>query len=214
MDEKRFYMVGVIHGDRSAKGRLKEIIRAIDPDMITVEFTNYGLNFRRNNSKYLKRRIKRIARLLKIRSESLSNIRNFLDLPYEYLVAREYAKKKGIPLYLVDMDFFSFFRLRYAQDLFKEENLKKMAEEKRLHGLDIERRIADMYFHKNRKLFSPSQEMRIRDEYAFRLISKLLEANGGKLLHICGWQHLVDEYGYFSRLNPQKIYIYDKAFGL
>lgn len=214
MLEKKFYMVGIIHGDSNARKRLRGIIEAVNPDVITVEFTHYGLNFRKNNSRYLRMNIKRIVSDFKKVPQAVKDLLNFLALPYEYLVAADYAGKKGIPLYLVDMDFFSFFRLRFIGDMLDKKNLFQMAKQEYRSRLEIEKRIADLYFEKNTRLFRFSEDMRVRDEYTSRLIKKIMEENSGKLLHICGWQHLIDEQGYFSTLNPEKIYIYDKALGL
>lgn len=214
MNKKSLYMIGIIHMDKGAQKRLRKIIESIGPCAITVEFTNYGLNFRRKNYRRIRRKLKRkLSQFHELpRTKVTENLLNFLRIPYEYVIAKNYARNKGIPLYLVDMDFFSFLRLRYVDDLLKDENVRIMAKCACSHDLNDEKRIADMYFEKNTKLFKYSEEMRVRDEYTCRLIRRIMEENRGeKIVHVCGWQHLADEYGYFSKLNPHKIYIYDKA---
>lgn len=214
MADKKLYMIGVIHGDDRAKKRLLRILQNISPDVVTVEFTNYGLNFRTKNVNWIKKKVKKIFSCMNDEKEKIKNSLKILKIPYEYLTAKRYAEAKRIPLFLVDMDFFSFFRLRYVRELLDGENLLKLVNEEHCPPLQIEKRIANAYFEKNIKIFSSSEEMRVRDEYTVRLITKIMEENIGRVIaHICGWQHLIDENGYYSKFNPQKIYIYDKSLG-
>ncbi|MCX7858228.1 MAG: hypothetical protein N2513_09695 [Deltaproteobacteria bacterium] len=215
MTDDRFYMIGVIHRDHKAKDRLKQIVKSINPELITLEFTNYGLTFRKKNYSSVKKKLIRIEATLSnlAQREKIRNLLNFFELPYEYVVANSYAKEKGVPLYLVDMDFFSFFRLRYAKDLLKKENIRGILANSDLLEIQRERKMAEMFFNKGIKAFHYTEDMRVRDEYVFRLIKRIIAENPGKkLVHICGWQHLSDPFGFFSELRPQKIYIYDKAF--
>ena len=212
MVKGKFYMVGIIHRDEGAKDRLKRILEHTSPDIITIEFTNFGLNFRKKNLPIMR---KKLQPLLKnsIDNRNAERILDFFKIPYEYRVASNYAKKNKIPLYLVDMDFFSYFYLRYAHDLLESIESQEMGKAyETLLPVEAQKRAAQIHLFKNVKVFGYSNEMRVRDEYAFRLIKRIIEENPGKkIVHICGWQHLTDEYGFFSRLEPQKIYIYDKA---
>ncbi|MCS7281415.1 MAG: hypothetical protein NZ583_07300 [Desulfobacterota bacterium] len=208
MAHSMFFMVGIIHRDREAKDRLEKILKEIKPDIITLEFTNFGLNFRKRNFQRIKRKLAKIYRW-----GHADAIIEFFSIPYEYEVAKNYSKRTGVPVYFADMDFFSFFHLRSALELLTEKNAEGVRTFSYQERKYTEKKIADAYFSKNLKLFSYSNEMKVRDEYASRLIERIMRENEGKrIVHICGWRHLIDEYGYFSRLNPKKIYVYDKAF--
>lgn len=213
MAETEFYMIGLIHGDKEGGNILKRLLSSIRPDVITLEFTNFGLSFRKRNYRMLR---KRLVNLLKrnfrgFDREMVERIIGFLRPPFEYAVSKRYAEENGIPLYLVDMDFFSFMKLRYVSELFDPENLTNLISRGGSSSVE-EKRAAIMYFEKNIKLFAYTPEMRVRDQFARRLIGKIMERHRArKLVHICGWQHLADQYGFFSDLNPKKIFIYDKA---
>lgn len=216
MRDTEFYMVGLIHGEEKGKKILKGLLNSLKPDVITLEFTNFGLSFRKKNYPRLR---KRVTRFLTGSSsaqgkELVARVLNFLRLPFEYVVAKEYAKKNNIPLYLVDMDFFSYYRLRYVDEILDPENLLNLLAGSRVENME-DKKAAEMYFKKGIRLFNYTPEMRVRDEYMRRLIGKIIERHNPKrLTHLCGWQHLVDQYGYFSDLDPKKIFVYDKAICL
>jgi hypothetical protein len=72
--------------------------------------------------------------------------------------------------------------------------------------------MAKLFFEGGIKVARYTEEMRIRDRYMRDKISILTRSNKDKrFLHICGWQHLEDPHNLYTPLNPEKVFIYDKA---
>lgn len=220
MGSNNFFMLGVIHRDESGSALLKRWLDLIQPDVITLELTHYGLRFRRELGGEYKKAIEHIAvqrekRGDPVNREALSSLLSYLGIPYEYEEASAYAAGHGVPLYLVDMDFFSYVRLRMIEDLVNEKNVETMlAEEPGMNGSQ-EMAAAKLYFEKGIAIAQYDKEMYIRDRYMSERIQGLMKgAQGKKFLHVCGWQHLQDPSSLYSHLNPIKVFSHDKTFCL
>jgi len=148
--EKRFYMVGVIHWDEKGAHLLRQWVETIQPHVITLEFSRYGMTFRKERGRELRERIaKALEPLCKSHisfpSESLCSLYSFIDMPYEYEVARRYCNEHTIPLYLIDMDIFSYLTLKKIEELLSPDNISELLlkpEKKRYtngkgHGKDV-----------------------------------------------------------------------------
>ena len=61
----RLYMLGVIHRDPRTPVLLRQWITDIKPDIITLEFSQYGLMFRKENHDRYKKRIDEVLKKLK-----------------------------------------------------------------------------------------------------------------------------------------------------
>ena len=209
----------MIHRDEEGVDLLTDCLARISADVITLEFSNYGLEFRRQKGDEYRKKIKDALELMACDKDpydakSLSSLTSFIDLPYEYVVASRYAGEHEASLYLIDMDAFSYLRLRKAGELFDEDNIRQI-----LSGppptTDTEKAAAKLFFEKGLKLSSYDDEMYMRDKYMSKRIALLMKQHAGKkFLHICGWQHLEDPYGLYHPLNPLKVFLYDETFCL
>ncbi|HBA55021.1 MAG TPA: hypothetical protein DCZ04_11370, partial [Syntrophorhabdus aromaticivorans] len=115
MAEKAFVMLGVIHRDEEGPALLKSWLDRIRPDVVTLELSRYGVRFRRERGEEYKRRIDRIAERLREKGElcnkeNLVSLRLYMDMPYEYDVASRFGAEHEVPVYLIDMDFFSYVK--------------------------------------------------------------------------------------------------------
>ncbi len=214
----RLTMLGIIHRDRDAEGLLRERLAALNPDTITLEFSRYGLEYRKKNGPALLDALDRTVRELRadgvsINREALDWVLAYINPPAEYAAARDFAAARGVPLLLVDMDRFSYLKLQGIGDLLAKDNLSKLLGSPFLtSGGHKEKALARLFFEKGAKVFTYTEEMRMRDGYMSAHLARLLARTGAAhIVHTCGWQHLCDPECLYEPLNPAKAFIYDKA---
>jgi hypothetical protein len=221
MSSNAFFMLGVIHRDESGPALLKDWLARIKPDVVTLEFSHYGLRFRRELGEEYKRRAGEIVAQLnengeKYNEEALAPLFAYVNTPYEFDVVSAYAAEQGIPFYLIDMDFFSYVKLRAIEDLFSEENIEKVLTrtDEGPNG-NQEKAAARLYFEKGIKIVPYDHEMYVRDRYMTAKIKDLMKNNPNRrLLHVCGWQHLEDPSNLYGIFKPTKVFSHDKALCL
>jgi len=209
-------MMGVIHGDKEGKALLDKWLESAAPDMVTLEFSRYGLNFRRSKGESLRR--KALAAIDELKAEgsaideaALDALFSYIDLPVEFAAASEYCNRSGASLFLVDMDRFSSANLARMDKVIAKENLRMLLgvehSEKRR-----QKEMARLFFEKGIKAFAYTEEMRARDRHMSNKIGRLARRRvPARLVHICGWQHLCDPLGFYAAFCPKKAFIYDKA---
>lgn len=213
-------MLGVIHRDEEGPFLLNEWLDRIRPDIITLELSHYGIRFRRELGEAYKERVVRIAANRKERGEScngeaLASLLSYVNIPYEYDRASAYATEHKIPLYLIDMDFFSYMKLRTIEDLVSDENIEIMLADMGGTNGHQEMAAARLYFEKGIKVAQYDREMYIRDRYMSTKIQDLMNGfKGKKFLHVCGWQHLHDPSSLYAQFNPIKVFSHDKTLCL
>ena len=213
-----FIMLGVIHRDESGPGLLDHWLDAVKPDVITVEFSNYGMTFRKKWGPLYRQRIEEVCNRLKkdnapCYDNALSMVFSYVEMPYEFERASRYGQDHNVPVLLVDMDLFSYLRLKEIEKLLSRENLEKLLSEDRGGETGYEHILARLFFENGVRTTAYTEEMRTRDRYMSGKIEAVSACYRGKrLLHICGWQHLQDPHNLYGPLNPTKVFIYDKTF--
>ena len=211
-------MLGVIHRDENGPDILDRWLRAVEPDVITLEFSNYGMRFRREMGPALKKRIEETYNRLKNNNlpcydNALTMTLSYVEMPYEFDRASQYGKEHRVPLHLVDMDFFSYVKLREIEEFLSAGNLEKLLTEQVQGGADQEKGLARLFFDKGVRTAAYTEEMSVRDRYMSNKISVLRKYHGGKrFLHITGWRHLEDPHNLYGPLEPVKVFVYDKTF--
>jgi hypothetical protein len=211
----RFYMLGVIHRDPRTPVLLRQWITDIKPDIITLEFSQYGLMFRKENRDRYKKRIDEVLKKLKnntmpYNEAAVEDLESFINMPDEYEIVSEYSTGRHIPFYLIDMDLFSYLKLQKAEELFDADNIERL-----LTGTDAgkgscEATMARLFFNSGLKSVPYDEEMYVRDKYMADRLSLLMKHSPEKrLLHIAGWRHLEDPYRLYAPLNPLKVFPYD-----
>jgi hypothetical protein len=211
-----FVMLGVIHRDVSGGELLDRWLTAVEPRVITVEFSNYGLTLRRELGPGYRRRIEEAYNQLKKNNvtcydNALSMVISYVEMPYEFERTSRYGARHGVPVYPVDMDFFSYLRLREIDRLLSPDNLRRVLSEDVGRAEGYERAAARLYFEKGVNTGSYTDEMWARDRYMSNRIGVLKKRyKGRKFLHVCGWRHLDDPYNLYGPHDPVKVFIYDK----
>ena len=220
MDTGRLFLLGVIHRDEDGPALLKDWLDRIKPDVVTIELSHYGLRFRRELGEEYKKRVGEIVTQLnengqKYNEEALASLFAYVNTPYEFDVVSAYAAEQGIPFSLIDMDFFSYVKLRAIEDLFSEENIEKVLTRTEGPNGNQEKAAARLYFEKGIKIVPYDREMHVRDRYMIAKIKDLMNNNPNRrLLHVCGWQHLEDPSNLYGIFKPTKVFSHDKAFCL
>jgi hypothetical protein len=213
-------MLGVIHRDEDGPALLKDWLDRIKPDVVTIELSHYGLRFRRELGEEYKKRVGEIVTQLnengqKYNEEALASLFAYVNTPYEFDVVSAYAAEQGIPFSLIDMDFFSYVKLRAIEDLFSEENIEKVLTRTEGPNGNQEKAAARLYFEKGIKIVPYDREMYVRDRYMIAKIKDLMKNNPNRrLLHVCGWHHLEDPSSLYKQFNPIKVFSHDKALCL
>ena len=213
-------ILGVIHRDREGASILARYLDDWMPAAVTVEFSDYGLKYREAEGEVLRRRVYDVVDEMKccgreVDGSSLEAVLAYLEPPCEFVVASDYAVRSGLPLYLIDDDRYSRSKLADIEELISRENLEKLLSGPLQNDCKYQRTLARLFFDKGIGLCSYTEEMETRDRIIRdRIRTLMLRHQGGRLLHICGWEHLRDPRGVYEALNPMKVFIYDQSFCL
>lgn len=212
-------MLGSIHGDTDGPKALEQWLKTLRPDVITLEFSNYGLQFRKINGDHLRERLLAAMRELGLerKDECLGPVEalfSYIDLPYEFATLSDHSQKTKTPFYLVDADSFSSLKLREVSAMMEKENVEALVGMRcnPKSGTSPERVLADLFFRGAVKVFRYTEEMHIRDNFMKDRIALLMGHHGtGRYLHVCGWQHLSDPHHVYAPLKPIKVFIHDRT---
>jgi hypothetical protein len=210
-------MIGLIHRDAGLGKLLAGWLDSIEPEVITIELSSYGVAFRKSRGEELSGRLMATVQDLRdqghcIDGKALDTLRAYIALPLEFVIASDFAARRGIPLHLVDLDSYSRSYLDHMEALLDRENLVKLLCCPGQEEASSEMAAARLFFEKGLSLFSYTEEMLTRDRHMRDRIGELMDSHGkGRFLHICGWQHLKDPGGLYAPLNPHKVFVYDKA---
>jgi hypothetical protein len=213
-------MLGVIHRDKNGVPLLSRWLDYLKPDVITLEFSRYGMTFRKKHGAELRARVDGLAAKMRLGAEASSRgaleaLHDYIELPYEYTETSQYADRLGIPLHLVDLDLFSYINLRSMDELLDEKNVQVWFGEHKELTREVEkaRALARLFFDKGIKTFSYTDEMLTRDRHVKEQLALLMQHYPGKrVLHVCGWQHLSDPHNIYDSLNPVKVFAHDRSF--
>jgi len=210
-----FHVLGIIHRDRRNDEFLGRWIDALTPDVITLELSPYGLAFRQAMGEVYRERIDDIVHSLRSEGhpcspDDVDDLYAYVDVPREFTIADEYCRQSGAYLYPVDMDLFSWMKLRGIEELINRANVEKSVTLRAPEGRGTENVLAGLYFRSGVTAFPYTDEMALRDGYMCRGIGVLAKRfSGRRFLHIAGWRHLADPLGLYARFHPVKIILYD-----
>ena len=232
-------LVGTIHRDPKGLPRLMETLERESPDIITLEMSEYGVAFRERNGFRLKERLFDILRGLHEKSTqnqrgkiewpqnpleigAIRAILLTLELPFEFMAVKAYCERKRIPFRCIDLSTYSRAKLKtLRKEMITEDNLWKILafaamdphEELRRQQILARRLIShdgDQVFMEvflNGKI---GDGIVHRDRYMSLRIKEILR-NHKKILHVGGWEHLLDYprgktlYGLLKGLRPKRI---------
>ena len=217
--EASLVMLGTIHRDREAGALLSEWLDYLKPDVITLEFSRYGMLFRKAHASALRARLDALLAKIALhpepsRRKAVQALYDYIELPYEYTETSRYADHCGIPLHLLDVDLFSHMHLRKIDELMDEENLRTWFSDHAPpdNEVDKERALARLFFDKGIRTFEYTEEMLIRDKQVKEQLLLLARHYQGKrIVHVCGWRHCADQQNIFDSLRPVKVFVHDRS---
>ena len=90
--EKTFHILGIIHRDRSNCRIIRDRLNMIRPQVITLEFSRYGLMFRKEKGPAYRKKIESVLSQMRqdgeaFNDEAVSSLNAYIDLPSEYEAA-------------------------------------------------------------------------------------------------------------------------------
>jgi hypothetical protein len=211
--------------------RLVPALKGLNPHVITLEFSTYGLRYRLKKKRSLNHRLLRglyelhgtdglhlgvLRKLLK--TTGIGSIRALLDLPFEYKGASFYSQRWDIPLYCVDISSFSRQLLAKVDELLSLENLKKVIA---FETASLQETATKEYKQAESLLFKESQSpgrrliptdevWKKRERIMASRIRKIAAHYAGRhIVHIAGWQHLSAQPGtlfsLLEDLTPKRV---------
>ena len=191
----------------------------LKPEVITLEFSQYGMMFRRMHRAKLRAKLDLLVEKMgldqgEIKKGALEVLYDYIDLPYEYTEALGYAERFKIPFHLLDLDLFSYLNLQRIDELLDEKNVRCWLSEHEEAEQEAgkQRALARLFFDKGLRTFSHTDEMIVRDRHLKERLAFLISrCQEKRVLHVCGWQHLSDPYNIFDALNPRKVFAYDRS---
>ncbi len=199
-------LVGTVHHDPQGKAKLLRLLQQEQPAAISVEISPYARIFRAQEAgalrAILRENLKRIHEEENLSWREIffhSAVRGIFFLlrePYEWRAAEAYARRTGIVLKDIDLSRYSEEKLSHLPELISGENLRSLL---RLSSLDLTEQV-EAHYKRARFLFShppslrpESLEERERETFMAEEIRKLVrQASGQKVLHIGGWEHLLE----------------------
>ncbi len=217
-DRTPLLMVGTVHRDPRGKSKLLGLLRRERPSVVSVEFSPYARVFRDRTSAALRATLRENLRRIHREEgrpwkESLSHsaiqgIFLLLKEPYEWQAATAYVSETGSGLQDIDLSHVSEEKLSHLPDIVSGENLRTLL---RLSSPSLSEQVENHY-RRARFLFShppsvwrESRDLEERESVMARKIRRLfLQAEGKKLVHIGGWEHLLKLSGGFTLYNLLK----------
>ncbi len=228
----RLTLLGTIHRDPQGLARLLQALKGLNPHVITLEFSTYGLRYRLKKKRSLHHcllrglyeiygidglRLSVLKKLL--RTTGIGGIRALLDLPFEYKGASFYSSShNGIPFYCVDISSFSRQLLAKVDELLLPENLKKVIA---FETASLQEIVTREYEQAETILFNERQAAwkhlipvdgvwEKRERIMAGRIKKIAAHYAGRhIVHIGGWQHLAARPGalfsLFEEPTPQRV---------
>jgi hypothetical protein len=204
-------LVGTVHRDPEGHDKLLSLLHEEHPDCLTLEMSPYAVRYRRKNRVTLAKRILDTLHDLD-RETSTRGFQDFLahpaiqdtialiDFPYEYMAASTFSESRKVPFHCIDRSDYSLEKISWIEkELITTENLRTLIDldpNECSQRTRQEYRLASMALHPHGSVIRQPQnhgEISQRDRHMAGRIRKLLtRLRCRKLMHIGGWEHLLD----------------------
>jgi len=198
----RLLLLGCVHLDPWGPEKLRDLLALVQPDIVTVEISRWGLVFRARHGAALRARL---AAACEAEGgppcDRALALQRMLDLPYELRAAQDYARARpGVRVVPVDLSEPSYRRLAALDEVFEPENLRDLVADREysLTRAAIEQTLMARRYQGDDRLFAwhfrdeDKREMTLRGRTMARGIAgQLARWPSAKLVHVGGWAHLV-----------------------
>ena len=224
-------MAGTVHRDPEGYPRLLQLLEREQPALVTVEVSPYGRIFRtqqaaawrttlRENLWRIKKEEGRPMREI-ISKSAILEIFFLLKEPYEWQAAKVYADRYGIFLRDIDLSCYSEDKLSHLSELLSVNNLRTLLH---IPFPDLSWQVESEYSRARFRFLYPSsawlptREVKAREAHmAEKIRSFVQRAKGKKMLHVGGWEHLIEFsqgkslFELLQDLRPQRILLSSMA---
>jgi len=189
-------IVGTVHLDPDGFTALTTAMNKFAPDLVTVDVSNYAVEFRRSRSAGFLRRLDAFRRPDGKLPPALTAVEAQLAVPFEVRAAETWGGK----FMLIGSDDDSRQRLSLlANELMAPENLTFLAGES---SPCLQTQILRQWEKARSEYLRPGAiepcDSRIAD-----ILRHLVAGTGGILLHVTGWQHLEPLAALLKDLSPE-----------
>ena len=222
-------MVGTVHRDPRGKARLLRLLQREQPSAVSVEISPYARIFRNQKAAAFRAALRENLRRIhqeeglawrRILSHSaIQGIFLLLKEPYEWRAAKAYGEETKCRIQDIDLSEYSEEKLTQLPDLVSRENLRTLLS---LSFPGLNEQVRNLY-GRARFLFShpPSvwlenREVRERESImAEKIRGIVIQEVGGKIVHIGGWEHLLEFseqsslYSLLQEFHPRRVLLAD-----
>jgi len=186
-------LIGTVHLDPGGFDQLLGLLKELKPETVTVDVSNYALEFRSTMGREFIGRLEHFRRKDGSLPEALEAVARQLEVPSEWRAAQEYADRSGARVVAVGDDGWSRKLLtRLSRELMVTDNLVTLAtrEEPALSVL-VERewqRARKDHLKEPVAGSDAAARMEAMDKKLARKIKK--HAAQEPTVHVGGWEHL------------------------
>ena len=195
--------LGVSHIDPDGYGPLIDALEELSPDVILLEVSVFSLLFRATLGRLYRAIFCRRVRAMNITSSpELSLTGRYLSVPWEYRAAKEWSRRRGAEIILIDVSRISFIFLLRAHRLITRRNIQTLSEI-RTDRFAEERSIAASIFRgdpvlseiKAANLAKDPVLARREEILTKRILSRMKRSGEKRLVYAGGWEHCIDDAG-------------------
>ena len=206
MIQPRIILVGTVHLDPHGHARLLAFLHKHQPNLVTVEISQYALEYRKSHAAEL------LSRLNPFRDQqgNLPNpmcaVEAQIRVPFEYAATETYCAESAAKVFPVGDGTLSRQLLdRLEKELMVTDNLVKLAirqEPTLANQVEKEWVFAQQNLHRDPTMGTRASA---RFERLNRRMSRKIQeyAQEGLLIHVGGWEHLNGLNKQLSALDPQ-----------
>ncbi len=223
-------LIGTVHRDPEGCDKLLSVLRDEEPDYLTLEMSPYAIRYRSKKRLTLRKRLYDLLQDLTrevpgtaheelLSHPAIRNVFAVVDFPYEYLAVSSFSRSRHVPFQCIDKSGHSRKKLaRLEKDLVTSENLRALIHlnpREVCQEVNREYILASIGFSCHQKAAEPRRNPRepmTRDRHMASRIRALLHSTGlRKLVHVGGWEHLVDDgkretlFTLLSDLRPRRL---------
>lgn len=191
-------LVGTVHGDPRGYERTVKLLEYLRPELITVEISPFSVRYRAAHQEKWRRLLEAALTQLPEGARKHPAIRRVaaqIEMPFEWRAAHDYGGKAGIPWRPIDLSVLARRHLPlYEKELLTPDNLKQLW---KTPGYSLEEQVMAAYRQARRCLrppgWRPSPDTGGLGCWRERTVAARLRrlANGRRVVHLGGWQHVV-----------------------
>jgi hypothetical protein len=184
------YLIGTIHRSSERAIVLEELLRNLEPALISVEISPYSWRVRKKYQDLWLKRFDQLVQRLKLRLDhpAIRLYREALKMPYELEVTQKVARERRIPLVPVDSSRVARRLLRELISGLNSKNLCLLAKAPPVTCRENEEALV-RFLLRTGLWPRRTKEDQAREEKILRLLKRLANKKT-PLVHIGGWRHL------------------------